>query len=263
MLEGITLGIIQGITEWLPISSEGAIVLVKENFFGGGELADAIRFSLFLHVGTFLAALVYLRKDVFSILASLWRFKSVPAKERALINFLFVATVISGALGYVLLSVLSGIEEEFEFSGRTVTASIGVLLLVTAALQLKKKEEVGKKSADLKFVDGIALGLAQGAAVLPGISRSGITISAFLLRGFNDSDALKLSFLLSLPIVLAGNIVLNLGGFTISEEALFGLLFSFIFGLATIHLLLKFAARVNFGYFVLVFGALVIGSVFI
>jgi undecaprenyl-diphosphatase len=98
-------------------------------------------------------------------------------------------------------------------------------------------------------------------AVLPGLSRSGLTISALLLRKFDNASALKLSFLMSLPVVLGGNIVLNFKYFTFSTELLLGLIFSFIFGLLTISLLLKIARKVNFGWFVLIFGVVMIISI--
>jgi len=98
---------------------------------------------------------------------------------------------------------------------------------------------------------------------LPGLCRSGFTVSALLLRLFDVQDALKLSFFMSLPIVLAGNIILNFNDLIFSNELIWGLIFSFIFGLLTIDLLLKIAKRINFGYFVLIFGLLLLGSVFV
>src|SRR3989344_1533387 len=132
MLESIILGTIQGIAEWLPISSEGAIVLVKSNFFGGGALSDTIRLALFLHLGTFLAALVYFRRDVASLLKALARYRSSSAGEQRLLRFLILSTLISGALGGALFSLVGRIESDIALTGRAVTAGVGVLLLVTA-----------------------------------------------------------------------------------------------------------------------------------
>src|SRR3989339_2261259 len=103
MLEQIILGIIQGIAEWLPISSEGLIILVKSNFFSQATLGENIRLALFLHLGTFLAALIYFRKDVFSLFNALFNFKKSEAETKKLFRFLIGATLISGILGLTLL----------------------------------------------------------------------------------------------------------------------------------------------------------------
>ena len=111
--------------------------------------------------------------------------------------------------------------------------------------------------------DAIILGIVQGMAILPGLSRSGLTISTLLLRKFDDTHALTLSFLMSLPVVFGGNILLNANAFLFTTSNLWGSLFAFGFGLATIHLLLKVSQRLNFGYFVLLFGVLMVGSAFL
>ncbi|MAF20198.1 MAG: UDP-diphosphatase [Parcubacteria group bacterium] len=250
MLEAIVLGIIQGVTEWLPVSSEGVLVLVQTRFFGKQDIEQLIRQALFLHLGTFLAAFLYFRKDVFTVF-----------KRKALFNFLLITTIITGILGYALLRLFINLGEQVEFSGKLITLAIGLLLLITAILQIKVNKKGDKKVMDLTKGDSVLLGVVQGLAVLPGLSRSGLTISALLLRKFDNASALKLSFLMSLPVVLGGNIVLNFKYFTFSTELLLGLIFSFIFGLLTISLLLKIARKVNFGWFVLIFGVVMIISI--
>lgn len=260
MLESIILGAIQGIAEWLPISSEGAIVLVKNNFFGGGALSDTIQLALFLHLGTFFAALVYFRHDVASLLKALVRYRVSSGPDRRLLRFLILATLVSAVLGGILFWLIGRIESDSAFTGRAVTAAVGALLLVTAYLQLKAGKEGERELGEKIRTDGILLGVVQGLAVLPGLSRSGLTVAALLLRKFRDTEALRLSFLMSLPMVLAGNIVLNLGDFSITPALLAGLLASFVFGLLTIDILLKLARKIQFGYFVLVFGILTIAA---
>jgi len=105
--------------------------------------------------------------------------------------------------------------------------------------------------------------VVQGFAALPGLSRSGLTVSTLLFRKVNEKDSLKLSFLLSLPIVLGGNILLNSEYFNFSLDSLISLSASFLFGLLTIHYLLKLAKKINFGWFVFAFGALMIIASFI
>ena len=264
MLEVIILGIVQGIAEWLPVSSEGMIFLIKTNFFGGGDFIDIARLALFLHLGTFLAALVYFRKEVAVLLRSLINYNKAGENTKKILNFLIVSTLISGVLGLFLLKVFESMEAMIIDSTRFITLMIGVLLLITAFLQFKaKKGELEKDSSKIEKKDGIKLGIVQGFAALPGLSRSGLTVSALLLRKFNEETALKLSFLMSLPIVLGGNIILNLNNFSFNSSMLVGLVFSFVFGLITIDILLKFARKVNFTIFILMFAILTIFSVFI
>lgn len=265
MFEPLVLGAAQGVAEWLPVSSEGLIVLLKNAFFGGGEFLDIVRFALFLHLGTFLAALVYFRHDVAVLLREALRYQDAAEDRRRTLNFLAVSTLLSGAVGFTLLQWANGLTERFELSGRGITAMIGVLLLATGWLQLAGRKGARRKQpSDLRAADGVLLGLAQGAAALPGLSRSGLTVSALLLLGYDDESALRLSFLMSLPIVLAGNILLNLGGVSLfNGPGLLGLAAAFVFGLLTIGLLMRAARKANFGAFVLGFGLLTIASVLV
>jgi len=259
MFEYIVLGIIQGVAEWLPVSSEGLIILAKTNFFhGASDIEFAIRQALFLHFGTFLAALIYFRRDVKKLVWAVFSYGSQPEDIRKIFNFLLIATLISGVLGLALIKGFSYAASQIESKERLITLGVGVLLLITAFLELKAKRNGYRGILDLKTVDGLLLGIVQGLAALPGLSRSGLTVSALLLLKFDKTYALKLSFLMSLPIVFLGNLALNLNTFAWLVEALAGLLCSFVFGLATIHFLLKIAENINFGYFVLFFGLLTI-----
>jgi undecaprenyl-diphosphatase len=272
MFESFILGMVQGVTEWLPVSSEGMIVLVKNNFFGGGILADTIKMALFLHLGTFLAALIYFRRDVKSIclwINDLRSRLSTGGIERdreagKILRFIIIATLVSALLGWGLLEFITGIENSIVLTARFVNIIIAVLLVFTGVAQLKKRKNDGHRSAfELKDGDSILLGVAQGAAVLPGLSRSGLTVFALLLRNFQDAEALRLSFLLSLPIVLGGNILLNFNEAIFSLNNLVALLSSFIFGYIMINLFLKLAEKINFGWFAIIFAGLVFLAVFL
>ncbi len=259
MFENFVLGLVQGVAEWLPVSSEGIIVLVKTRFFGGAETEVLIREALFLHLGTFFAALVYFRKDVKHLL----KFNSFDDSTKKLFSFLAIATVISGAIGYILLQAVSALEDFVVIDAKRIMLAVGVLLLVTAYLQFRAKGGQLKKEKELKQKDGVLLGLVQGLAVLPGLSRSGTTVAALLMRGYDDAFSLKLSFLMSLPIVLAGNILLNLDGFVLDLGTLVGLATSFVFGLLTINVLIRLAKKINFTYFVLLFALLSFVAAFV
>ncbi|MBD3247777.1 UDP-diphosphatase [Candidatus Falkowbacteria bacterium] len=266
MLEAIVLGITQGVAEWLPVSSEGLIFLIKANFFAKEDsLIDIVRLALFLHFGTFLSALVYFRKDVARLLKALFRYKKAEAENKKIINFLIIATLISAVLGSILVAGMKSVETDLKSIAGYVNLIIGGLLIITAFLQIKikKAKDFGKSEKDLKAKDGVFLGIAQGMAALPGLSRSGLTVSALLMSEFRDNTALRLSFLMSMPIVLGANIVLNLGDLSADAYSFVALAFAFVFGLLTIDVLLKVAKKVNFGYFVLGFAILMIISSFL
>jgi undecaprenyl-diphosphatase len=262
MIEHLVLGITQGIAEWIPVSSEGFITLIKANFFGEVNIVEIVKVALFLHMGTFLAALVYFRKEVWEILKNVFRYQKVSSEKKKIINFLFIATLISGIIGFLILNSLERLEGLVS-STSTITLVVGLLLLITAFLQIKSKGGTSREVKDLNFIDSLSLGIVQGLAALPGLSRSGLTVSTLLLRKVEEKSSLKLSFLLSLPIVFAGNILLNLEYFNLSLNSLVGLAGSFIFGIITIHYLLKLAGKVNFGWFVFIFGILMVIAAFI
>lgn len=261
ILQQIILGIIQGITEWLPISSSGILALAMSNFFGLTDLGALIHAALFLHLGTFLAALIYFRKDVVKLIKTLFNYKRSDDKTKKIFNFILITTIITGALGLLILILLSNIN--FGLTGKTISFVVGFFLLITGIFQIKVRTRGLKKEINLKKSDSWLLGIAQGFSVLPGLSRSGITISSLLLRKFDDTSALKLSFLMSLPVILFGNLLLNYNEFYLSNTAIYGLLGSFVFGLLTIHALISLSKRINFGWFVLVFAVLMMASVLI
>lgn len=265
MWEQFILGMIQGIAEWLPVSSEGMILLAKNTFLNSGDsFGESIRQALYLHLGTFFAALIYFRKDVGRLLKGLVNFRNQEQETQKIFIFLLIATIISGCLGLTLLKIVENFAEAFESQSRIIVGFIGMLLIGTGCLELRAKHGGYRTATDIKKRDGLILGITQGFAALPGFSRSGLTVSALLLCKFDKDCALRLSFLMSLPIVLAGNIVKNWEAlFEFSPELLVGVGTAFVFGLATIHLLLKVAQKINFGLFVLAFGIITILSTLI
>ncbi len=261
ILQSIILGLIQGITEWLPISSSGMMALAMSNFFNVTDVSSLISSALLFHLGTFFAALIYFWKDVVRI--SKAPFKKYAPEDKKVFRFILVATIISGILGLIFLKIITSFENTLTITGKSITLVVSLLLLLTGIIQLKIKSSGPRKANNLKNSDGIILGLTQSFAIFPGVSRSGITISSLLLKKFDDTTALKLSFLMSLPIVLIGNILLNFNEFTLTSTAIYGLLTSFVFGLLTIHGLIKLSKKINFGLFVLIFALLMILSVFV
>ena len=265
MFEQIVLGTIQGITEWLPVSSTSLLILAMQNLFGHHDGFQALtRHTMFLHLGTFLAAVIYFRKDVSHLVMALFQYRAQPKETQNLAVFLIIATFFSGTIGLILRHLITQWTDQFSSTTKPITLVIGVFLLITALGQLKIKDLKGHKTlADLSAKDGIILGIAQGCAAVPGFSRSGLTVATLLFRNFDRAYALKISFLMSLPIVLGANILLNLRAAAWTPLALVGVLASFIVGLTSIHILLRLAQKINFGYFVLIFAILTILSVFI
>jgi undecaprenyl-diphosphatase len=240
-------------------------VLIKSNFFpSGAALEEIIRTSFFLHLGTFFAALVYFRKEVANLLRSVVTYRHARAEEKSLLKFLCISTLVSGTVGLILLYFIGEIDARVDLQSHFLNILVGILLLVTAGFQLKTPSKGLKNAKDLTTKDGLILGVVQGFSALPGISRSGLTVSALLLRNYDKEAALRLSFLMSLPIVLGANIILNTESmFSFSALSAVSIIFAFIFGIITIDLLLKLARRINFGVFVLFFGLLTILSAFV
>lgn len=264
--EAVVLGTIQGIAEWLPISSEGMTSLVLINFFGK-SLSEAIPIAVWLHLGTLLAALVYFKEDVILItkrlpkyfkgIVSRTRIQEIPDSEPArsagdrLISFLIISTFLTGVIG---LPIMLYITEKTEISGESATAAVGVFLILTGLFQrLSAGAKNPKKEPGIQ--DALFTGIAQGFAAFPGISRSGITVAALLFRKFDSEKALKLSFLMSIPAVLASEIGIGIMGLLVVDlNSLLAVIFSFIFGLLTINILLKVARKVDFSYFCMILG---------
>lgn len=259
-MEQIILGLIQGIAEWIPVSSEGFLTLAQAHFYPHRSLETMINVALFLHLGTFFAALIYFHKDVTTLLQGFFKFKSMNIENKNLFQFLLITTALSGLLGFFLIKQLAGVIESFESSGRIITSIIGLCLLGTGFLELKTKHRGYRGLKEINFMDILILSIAQGFAALPGLSRSGLTISFLLLRKFDKQCSLRISFLMSLPIVLVGNIILNFRNFSFFLTSWVGVLVAFVSGLATIHLLLKIADKINFGFFIIGVGLLTIIS---
>ena len=261
LFQQIVLGIIQGITEWIPVSSEGFLLFVTSNFFGEIDIDLFLRQALFLHLGTFFAALVYFRKEIKVLMKGAMNYSHSDPETKRTLRFLIISTLISGVVGLAILNFLDLVKiQEFPLTSASINFLIGFFLIVTGILQIKARSAGYKREYHLKDKDSFILGVAQGVAALPGLSRSGLTVSSLLFRGFDETTALRLSFIMSLPIILIANLILNLRDIVFLKSMIFGFLFSFIFGLATIHLLMIFSKKVRFGHFVITFGFLAIAA---
>jgi len=164
-------------------------------------------------------------------------------------QFLLMTTIISGGLGFVLLSIADNVTQtSIESTGKTITFLTRILLLGTGILQLNSKNIGIRTEKDVTQKDGVILGFTQSLCCSPRLSRSGLTVSALILRKFTKVESLRLSFLMSLPIIFLGNIILNLDKImTITLSNLIGVFTAFIVGLVSIKTLLFIAQKINFG----------------
>ena len=248
--EAALLGFVQGVAEWLPVSSEGVVAAIQTLAFGA-DAADAVAFSLWLHLGTALAALAALRKDAAEIARSAIRAPTRPTRAAA---FLAGATLTSAPLGLAMLAGLDGFSERL---GGLAMALVGALMMVTGAILLRGRRGGGARTReDVGALDAVLVGAAQGLAALPGLSRSGLTVSALLWRGVDRREALALSFLLSVPASVGAGLYAALdSGFQTSPQALLALAVSAAVGFAAVRALMGLARRINFGWFALAAGA--------
>ncbi len=192
------LGTIQGVLEWLPISSEGMVALAS-NWLVSGNPVDI---ALFLHLGTMLAVLIYFRKDWIEI---------ALLRDKKLLRFLIIATFASLAIGFPVYKLIRNVAV-----GNVLLLITGVGLLITAFFH-SKKISWNLKQGKLASLAG----LLQGLAIIPGFSRSGSTIFGLSLGDKKPIEILRLSYLMSVPVVLLTNLyLLTQGGFTL--EAGFG-----------------------------------------
>jgi len=200
--QAAVLGIVQGLTEFLPISSSGHLLLFP--FFAGWKISGSqnIPFFVIVHIGTLVAVLTFFFNDIKLLFSSF--IKSIIERRigddayRRLAWFLIIGTIPAGI---VFLFIGKLLEDSLESP-----KMVGIFLLVTGVL-LILSEKIGRMKTlakDMRFFDALFIGFAQGLAILPGISRSGSTIAAGLFRGLTREEAARFSFLLSIPAIIAG-----------------------------------------------------------
>lgn len=183
----ILLGIIQGLTEFLPVSSSGHLVIFQALF----KLPHSIAFDVVVHLATALAVVVYFWRNILELFTT----------KRKMLWHLMVGTVFTGILGLTF-------KDFFESLFSSVFA-VGWFLLLTGLIIILA-EWIGKgtrKSEEMNIWDAVLIGLAQGCAIAPGLSRSGTTISASLARGLDRTLAARFSFLLSIPAILGAGVI--------------------------------------------------------
>jgi undecaprenyl-diphosphatase len=246
-LEAIFLGILQGLTEFLPISSSGHLVLAQQLF--GIESAIGLSgpiFELMLHAGTLLAVMIYFWRQLWAMLLSLFQRDRSHERERILKLGL---AMIPAVLAYVFF------EEQFEAAYRSPLLA-SVMLVVTGVLLLlprllRRSGEGGTE--EVTWLQAAVMGVGQAIAILPGISRSGSTIVAGMLCGAKPARAAEFSFLLAVPAIL-GALVVKAGDFGQIRASdlgpyLAGTAAAFVFGVLAVYGVLASIRRGKFEYF--------------
>ena len=268
-IQAVLMGIVQGLSEFLPISSSAHLVFTSNFYkvFKGIEIVqhsnEEIFFDIMLHFGTLIAVLIFFRKEIAEILKALWQ--GVKSKDFSDKNakrglYIILGTVITVAVALPMEKVA----EKLVYS----PAIVGILLVITGFVlfysEYRSKKTPVKTQVDLKT--SIFVAIAQGIAALPGFSRSGWTIATGLFNGLDRLSAARYSFLLSIPIILGASMVYPFIKIDLHEALTYnwsaiaaGTLVSGLVGYACIKYFLKFVSKFSlaiFGYYCVIAGIL-------
>lgn len=244
ILDAIILGIVQGLTEFLPVSSSGHLELGKAILGDNSVPEESLLFTVVLHFATALSTIVVFRKDVWEIIKGLFQFKWNEESQ-------FSAKIIVSMIPAVLIGLFFEEQLEAFFGGNVMF--VGFMLLITAILLYfaDKAKDTAKK---VNFGSAFVIGISQAIAMLPGISRSGATISTSVLLGVDKSKSARFSFLMVVPLIfgkiakdlMSGELTFN-GENNIAMGA--GFLAAFIAGLAACTWMIQLVRKSKLSYF--------------
>ena len=237
IFQAIILGIVQGITEWLPISSKSHLIIVQQLF---GLIQPAI-FDLMLHIGSLIVILFVFWKDIIKLI------KGIFARDKNSIKyalFIIVASIPVAIIGLIFKTQI-----ENSLSNMFI---LGFGFLFTALiLLLSKYPVVSSKNFGIKLWHAIIIGIMQIAALFPGVSRSGTTISSGIIIGVKKVDAAKFSFLMFIPAILGATLLefSSIGSITNIYALIIGMIIAMITGYITLKLLMNIIEKNKFWYF--------------
>lgn len=258
-LQAIIMGLVQGLAEFLPVSSSGHLVLSK--FILGADLGTSALFEILLHVGTLVAVFVFYCKDVFNLIKEglllikdvfLFIFKRKKFElyvERKMVVFIIVASIPTAVLGLLMEAFLEDL-----FLSSVIAVGFALLVTGTMLMMIRRMPKGQKTLEEMNGRDALTIGLIQGIATIPGISRSGSTVTAGLFCGLDKEFAFRFSFLMSIPAILgaavlkmmdvdAADLVTNAGPYAV------GMVVAAVVGYASIRWLKNLIQKDQFHYF--------------
>ena len=241
----IILSLIQGITEFLPISSSAHLIIIPEFFL---NIDSSRGFDVSLHFGSLLAVIYYLKKDLMKIISDSIFFK-INNEGFIILKNLIISTIPIIIIGFLVHINNFDMIRSLEVIGWT-TLIFGILLGIA-----DRNLKVIKYFKSLNLKDALVIGIAQTLAIIPGTSRSGIVITAGLYMGFSRFDASKYSLLLSIPVIIAATTLESINlfiekGFFFNNEMIMGIILSFCVALITITLFMKWINKASLKIFV-------------
>lgn len=243
-LQALILGIIQGLTEFLPVSSSGHLEIAKVLFGDNSLPQESLTFTIVLHFATALSTLVVFRKEVIEIFKGLFQFKWND-------ELIFSLKIILSMIPAVIIGLFFEEKLEALFSGRIML--VGFMLLITAILLLLA-DRAKQTDKNVTYTNAIIIGISQAIAMLPGISRSGATISTSVLLGVDRERAARFSFLMVVPLII-GKVAKDILGGEISLESnqianlSIGFIGAFIAGLMACTWMIALVKRSKLSYF--------------
>ena len=214
-LFAIILGIIQGLTEFLPVSSSGHLEITKEIFDTDYQAKESLLMTVVLHFATALSTVFVFRKDIYKILKGF--FSKTDFKERKFAIKIIISMVPAAIVGIFFEDII----ESF-FSGQLIL--VGSMLIITGFLLLLA-DKAKESSSQISFLNSFIIGVSQAIAILPGISRSGATIATSVILGIDKNLSAKFSFLMVVPLIFGKVLKDILSGDIVSESFSFGPLF--------------------------------------
>lgn len=266
LIHAIVLGIVQGLTEFIPISSSAHLVLIRHLF---GWEDSGLLFDVMLHLGTLVAALVYFRKDLWNLATKIFlkdpKYREEKKKHQRLLFNLVIASIPGALAGFFFEDVLAEISRSDVWIGATLI--VMALIFFVVEYGHGKRSYEGRDIFGLSFLEAFWIGVAQMTALLPGISRSGATISAGLFLRMNRAEATRFSFLMSMPIIAGAGLnglreyMAGKGGDIAGAEVVWGFLFSALFGYLSIAFLIRYLKTHSlkvFGVYILALGVLIL-----